>query len=200
MLKILSKKSFDGVPVQTTLSEPSLEFEEIFDDDIFKRGLWLEYWEDQVVNFKFHVILNVVTIYKNEFSAQFTEEELGIFYKSVVHLEDLYQYIDKEISLEVLEKLPGESSKISEIWKHDVKLFLFGNSEFNEKDPIFKNYYGFKLQNTKIVRSLPYLWGSGIKLRCLDTTDLDEKYYWTNLCILKLYVTRKYHNCNQKCK
>lgn len=195
MLKILSKKDFVGIPVHVTLPHQFEEYEEfICTNGIYKEGLWLEYWDNQVINFKFHVFSGIVTIYSGDFSSNFTQSELEIFFQGVVHIDDLFEWVKDKVTLEVKEKLPKNSDKITEIWKYDTEIhFGYGNEIMNSKDPLFYNHYEFLVQNTKIIRSLPYNWGTGLVFRCLDPKDIDDKLYWINLCALKLYVTRKYN-------
>ena len=197
MLRILSKNDFKGLQVHTTLPDISEEFEDVFDNGLFKLGLWLEYWENPVINFKFHVFENVVTIYSGNFSSQFSKEDLETFFRGTVHLGDLYEWVKTDINIEIKDKQSKESDQITEIWKYDTKIFYgYWNKIMTETDVLFKNYYEFLLQNTKIVRSLPYTWGQGLLLRCMDPQNTDDKIYWTNLCALKLYVTRKYNGSN----
>ena len=202
MLRILSKKDFQDIQVHTTLPHLFEEYEELMDTNkIFKEGLWLEYWDNQVINFKFHVISGIVTIYSGNFSSNFTQEELDIFFRGVVHIDDLFEWVENNVTLEVKEKLPKASDKITEIRKYDTEIYFgYGNDIMKPEDPLFSNYYEFLIQNTKTIRSLPYNWGTGLKFRCLNPKDIDDKLYWINLCALKLYVTRKYSRSNKKCK
>lgn len=195
MLKVLSKKDFIGTPVHTTLPHLFEEYEEFMDTNrIFKEGLWLEYWDNPVINFKFHVLSGIVTIYSGDFSSNFTQSELEIFFRGVVYIDDLFEWIGNKVTLEVKEKLPKDSDKITELWKYDTEIYFgYENEIMKPEDPLFSNYYEFLVQNTKIIRSLPYTWGTGLKFRCLDPKDIDDKLYWINLCALKLYVTRKYN-------
>lgn len=194
MLRILSKKDFIGIPVHVTLPHLFEEYEEFMDNQIFKEGLWLEYWDNPVINFKFHILAGIVTIYSGDFSSSFSREELEIFFKGVIHLDDLFEWIGNKVSLEVKNELPKDSDKITEIWKYDTEIYFgYGNKIMKSEDPLFSNHYEFLVQNTKIIRSLPYNWGTGLKFRCLDPKDIDDKLYWINLCALKLYVTRKYN-------
>lgn len=197
MLRILSKNDFKGLQVHTTLPVISEEFEDIFDNGLFKLGLWLEYWENPVINFKFHIFENVVTIYSGNFSSQFSKVDLETFFRGTVHLEDLYEWVKNEVTIDILDRKSKESDEITEIWKYDTKIFYgYWNKIMTETDVLFKNYYEFLLQNTKTIRSLPYTWGQGLLLRCIDPQNIDDKIYWTNLCALKLYVTRKYNGSN----
>ena len=110
MLRILSKKDFQDIQVHTTLPHLFEEYEELMDTNkIFKEGLWLEYWDNQVINFKFHVISGIVTIYSGNFSSNFTQEELDIFFRGVVHIDDLFEWVENNVTLEVKEKLPKAS-------------------------------------------------------------------------------------------
>lgn len=191
MLRVLNKTEFQNLDIQTSLINISDEFLEFIWSGFYREGLWLEYWENPVINFKFNIVGGIVTIYKGDFSSLFTTKELELFFNNNVHVRDLLDWARDNVNLEVVKTLPMNSKKITKIWKYDYKYYLSLSSALKEDNPIFKNYYEFNIQNTKIIKSLPYMWCS-LSLYCENSKDLDDKIYWINLCMLT-YVARKYN-------
>lgn len=189
MLRVLKKTDFQNLEVLTSLPNLSEEFLELAWQGFCREGFWLEYWEDPVINFKFNVVGGIVTIYKGKFSSLFTQKELELFFNSNVHVKDIFTWAKYSVSLDVKETLPKDSKKITKIWKYDYKYYFSGIVK--PDDPIFTKYHEFTVQNTKIIKSLPYIWNS-LSLYCENFKDLDDKIYWINLCILA-YVARKYY-------
>lgn len=199
MLQIISKKDCLGLTPLYSFLEPSEEFQDYAErTGAFKEGLWLEYWENQVINFKFLYLGGIITVYSGNFSSFFTKEELKNFFTGNVHYSDILKWVNNEVSLEILDAKPSNSKEIKNIYKYDVSISFYDSDLFpyieREKDDLFCNYYEYKIQNSKIIRCLPNIWG-GFRFYSPEK-DIDEKLYWINLCALKIYVTRKYSTSN----
>ena len=187
MLRILSKKDFTGITPLFTFPELTEEFNEFQALGIWREGLWLEYWENQVINFKFHVYSGIVTIYSGWFISQYSEAEIIIFWKETIHFGDLLEWIKNDIDLKIISQTSEEDPSLTKIWKYDYKCSFY----IFREDRIFKDHTEFLVQNTKIIRSLPYSWGTGLKLYGPGLDDIDEKIYWFNLVFSKLcYMNR----------
>ena len=196
MLRILNRKEFLGLTPIATFKD-NIFYDGFFGERFFKTGIWCEYWENDIINFKFNFLNDRVTIYSGWFSSQYDEKDLETFFKLVVKNEELLEFLDKEVTLEIKTSLPKESDLITKIWKFNFDHYFYN---VDCEDDFFSKYYEILLNNTKIIRCLPYNWGSGLKLYCPDKLDLDDKIYWFNLCLLKLYVTRWYKRSDKKCK
>ena len=191
MLRILSKKDFTGSTPLFTFPELTDEFNEFQNLGIWREGLWLEYWENQIINFKFHVYSGIVTIYSGWFISQYSESEITTFWKETIHFSDLLEWIKNDVDLKVISHTPREDPSLTKIWKYDYECYIYGLPDASREDPIFKNHTEFLVQNTKIIRSLPYDWGTGLKLYGPDLDDIDEKIYWFNLVFSKLCYMNK---------
>lgn len=195
MLRIINRKEFKGLTPIATIIDNRFS-NDFFGENFFRKGEWFEYWENQIINFKFHSLYNVITIYSGQFTSLFKKEDLEVFFKLVVNPENLLEFLDKEVTLEIKRSIPKDSEEITKIWKYDFDKYFYtlGNESF------FEEYHEILLNNTKIIKCLPYSWGCGFKLYCPDKLDLDDKLYWFNLCLLKLYATNWYKRSNKKCE
>ena len=196
MLRILNKKDFQGL-TQVAILKDDRFYCDFFGESFFETGVWYEYWENEIINFKFHALYDIITIYSGWFSSQHQEKDLETFFKIAVKPEEILEFLDKEVTLEIKNSIPGGSDLITKVWKYDFKKYFYN---VDPGDKFFKEHHEILLNNTKIIRGLPYNWGSGLKLYCPDKLDLDDKIYWFNLCLLKLYVTRWYKRSDKECK
>lgn len=196
MLRILNKKDFQGLTQVAILKDDRFS-SDFFGEKFFETGIWYEYWENEIINFRFHSLYNIITIYSGWFSSQYQEKDLETFFKVVVKPEEILEFLDKEVTLEIKNSIPKESDLITKVWKYDFEKYF---CNVDQEDKFFTEHHEILLNNTKIIRCLPYNWGSGLKLYCPDKLDLDDKIYWFNLCLLKLYVTRWYKRSDKKCK
>lgn len=164
-------------------------FQVLFEDDIWRGALCLEYWEDQAVNFKFSVLGDIISLYSNPFVDQFPPEDVERFFKSKVTPEYFYSWVNENITLEVLRTCPIDDPGLSRIWEFSDKRWCSGINE--------EEYTECKILG-RLVRCLPNSWGYGLRFNC-DGTE-KEKLYLYNLYLLKKYATGKYQGSDQECK
>lgn len=186
MLRIIKPEKLE--PIYSWSSHDFLR--DLFEERIWNEGIFLEYWENQILNFKFSYIDGVITIYSGEFISDYSEEEVKIFFSSNIKIHDTYSWVKDNVKLEILDTRDINDEGIKEIWKYDYE---YSNWNDFSNDELFSKYHEYLIQNSVIVRCLPYDWGSIIKMCCPDRNlRLEEKNYWLNLCLTKLYVDRNY--------
>lgn len=194
MLKILGRKEFDGLtPIVSFISDKFTK--DFFGKEFFRSGLWLEYWENDIINFKFNCFCNTVTIYSGWFSSQQTEENLKTFFNLVVNPDDLFDFLDNEVTIKLIYTIPKDSNCITKVWKYNFNHYFH---RLSYDDAFFNDYREYTINDTKTIRCLPYSWGAGLRLYSPDNMNLDDKLYWFNLFLIKLYVTRWYKRSDKK--
>ena len=143
----------------------------------FSEVIYFEYFEDDVINFKFFYYLGVVFILEGSFISEYSSSEVSNFFNCYVQLDELWVWLDNEITFKTIRCLSPEDSDIMGIWKMDYRVDL--SQELDS--PLLENYYEFQV-STVIVRSIPYKY---IKIIYLDVSDENNKTYWITLCLLK---------------
>lgn len=153
----------------------------------FVNGIFFEYIdEDGVTDVKFFYAMNKILILDGPFSSNFSLQEMLAFFECYIHPDDLWTWLDNNVTLRIIKKLPPTDKNISGIWKMDT--FLSVPSKYTE---LISSYIEYEVSetcgespvSTSIVRSLPYYCGSGqIKL---SSSDEKNKTYWITLCLLK---------------
>ena len=163
-----------------TLPEPKWEDEPISFSDF---GIYLEYDEDDFIKFQFYYVLGRVTILKGPWSELFDVKEMDNFFDTQVKLSELWEWLDNEVSFEIIKKLSPNSDSIINIWKFDTEIDISKIENIDKSFELNKNYMEFKV-STVTVRCMPYSWWSNdiIKMEVLNN---DNKIYWITLCLLK---------------
>lgn len=195
MLSIHRKSDFDSLQVLYTLPGVTDIFKSI--SSLFNGGIFLEYWEDSAINFKFHVFDGIVSIYSGLMSDLYTSDEFQVFFNSVIKLSDLYDWVHSNVTIELIDSVSRDSPKLSKIYKFrgdlDIPEELF-------REEIDGKCLRFRLQNSVDIQLFPYEWGSYCKYRFSEVMCPSERYYYSRLCIIKLYVEREYKNRDNECK
>ena len=205
MLRVLNKKDFSGLsPKLSYLTEVKFNPEEY----IFPEGLWLEYRDDDNpwLTIKLNIIDKLVTIFYNEFTSDYTDEELSIFLKYNLKFDDLLDWVYSNVEMIETDRKDKKSTDIKNIYLYSFDRYILtynggGGDSLNLSD-VFSEYVEYVFpQNSVTVRCLPYEWGK-VKFFSPDNLDFDDKIYWFNLCILKLYanVTRQHKGSDKKCE
>lgn len=174
MLKIIPTP--ESRKVLYTLSSP--KWEETFEIFDFSQGIYFEYSENEVIDFKFYYFLNQIAILDGPFSSQFTPQEMESFFDTWVNLDELWDWLDSEVSLKITKVLDKDDRSIQKIWKMN-DFFGLDKTKYPE---LYSNYYEFQL-STATIRCMPYnCWSNSLKMYI---SDENNKIYWITLWQLK---------------
>lgn len=189
MLKIIEEQK--DKPVYTIGLRIDLE-ESLVYKSIWTEGLWMEYYEDPVVNFRLFLFNGTISVLPGKFVESFSQEEMEGFISSRINfVKDLEEWVDKEVKLELLESKDITDPFLRGFYKFDWEKYVG-----KEIQSDIAGRYNIWSLNSKIIHSIPYSWTtSGLKFYCKDPLGLFEKMYWFNLCLTKLYVDGKNKRC-----
>ena len=192
MIRILREKFV--ADVQYIVELPENPFEELRLEHLWTGGFRGEYWEDEVVNFKFLIYNNYVSVYRSLFTEMHCESDVELFVRNNINIENLLEWFDKEVSLEVINVSPDDDS-VKEIWKFDYQQCLTPPLLIEkDKHTVFR-------VNSQIIESIGYRpWADALKMRGDGITENRDKYYWFNLCLTKLYANRKHQTSDKECE
>lgn len=163
-----------------TLPEQKWEDEPISFSDF---GIYLEYSEDDFIKFQFYYVLGRVTILKGPWSEQFEVKEMNNFFDTQVKLSELWEWLDNEISFDVIKKLSPSDNSIKNIWKINTIIDISKIRDSEKKTELIENYLEFNV-STVIVRCMPYSCWSDNFIN-MEVLNNDNKIYWITLCLLK---------------
>ena len=146
----------------------------------FDGGIYFEYYENDVINFKFFYILGSISILEGPFSSTFSSSEMNSFFDCCIKLSDLEEWLD-QVPFSILKCLNKNDPEIKQIWKMTHIVDLSRVEDERGVENLCEYYYEFKIYSVTI-RSYPYYWTDSI--RC-EISDENNKIYWTILCLLK---------------
>lgn len=148
----------------------------------YQYGIYFEYFENDLINFKFFYALEKISILDGPFSSKFSLDEMTSFFDCCVDLSELWEWID-QIPFKIIDCLNIYDETISEIWKMTEIIDL---DYFDEKVKTSLLQYYFEFQvSTSLIRSLPYRCNRFTSFIEIDVSEEKDKIYWITLCLLR---------------
>ena len=147
-----------------------------------ERGAFFEYYENPLINFKFFYVLGKVSILRGSYLDDYSPEEVETNFSILVKLEDLFSWLDS-IQFECIKCIPTDTmGGIKGLYKFGYFTTIYSFSD----DPILSNYCEFKINNSTIIRSYPYLcYFKKLGFDVINNEDKKYNLYWIVLCLLK---------------
>lgn len=153
--------------------------------NLSNKGILFEYYEDDIINFKFLYALGNVIIHKGPFTENFTKDEMQSFFTSFVKMSELWTWIDNDVDLKVKTDISCNSGgEIHSLWKLVHTGFYSGK---DDERKLSKSYFEFEMSveggEPMLIRSFPKY--NELLMGTVPEKHGVESLYWFTICLIK---------------